>query len=70
MQLQGAADKLREEIGGGPPRDKTFPPDPVGDAREAIGEAAVARALDEGRQLGVDAAFELAFGRGNGLPAA
>ena len=60
MKLEGAARKLRDDIGGGPPRDKTVLIDPVEAARASIGDQATDTALAAGRALSSDEAIELA----------
>lgn len=49
VQILGGVDAIRERIGGGPPPEWIRLGDPVGDARSAVGDERVERALAEGR---------------------
>lgn len=61
VRLWGAAERLQEELGGGPWPEATMKVgDPVDVARSAIGEDAVEKGLSEGRAMTVDEAIRFA----------
>ena len=64
VRLAGAADALREQLGGRAPLDflAGFLGDPEAESRAHLPEAAAARAFAEGRALTVDAALATATG--------
>lgn len=64
VRLAGAADALREQLGGRAPLDflAGFLGDPEAESRAHLPEAAAARAFAEGRALSVDAALAMATG--------
>ena len=64
VRLAGAADALREQLGGRAPLDflAGFLGDPEAESRAHLPEAAAARAFAEGRALSVDAALATATG--------
>ena len=64
MRLHGAAQRLRDEISGGPPPDRTIVVDAVAVAREKIGEDETNAAIAEGRQLDPEEALASAVARG------
>jgi predicted ATPase/class 3 adenylate cyclase len=59
VRLAGAADALREQVGGRAPLDflASFLGDPEAEARERLPEEVARRAWEEGRRSGVDAAL-------------
>jgi predicted ATPase/class 3 adenylate cyclase len=61
VRLYGAADALRERIGGGPPRATMMLGEPLDAARAAIGDTAVDEALAAGRSMQMDDAISLAL---------
>ncbi|MDF2743499.1 MAG: transcriptional regulator, LuxR family, partial [Actinomycetia bacterium] len=64
VRLAGAADALREQLGGRAPLDflAGFLGDPEAESRAHLPEATAARAFAEGRALSVDAALAMATG--------
>jgi predicted ATPase/class 3 adenylate cyclase len=62
VRLAGAADALREQVGGRAPLDflAGFLGDPEAEARAHLSEEAARRAWEEGRRSGVDAALDRA----------
>ena len=64
VRLAGAAESLREQVGGRAPLEflAGFLGDPEAEARARLPEAAAQRAWEEGRSLSVDAALALATG--------
>ena len=64
VRLAGAADALREQVGGRAPLDflAGFLGDPEAESRAHLPEATAARAFAEGRALSVDAALAMATG--------
>jgi predicted ATPase/class 3 adenylate cyclase len=62
IRLAGAAESLREQVGGRPPLDflAGFLGDPDAEARASLPEDAARAAWEEGRRLGVDEALALA----------
>jgi class 3 adenylate cyclase len=61
VRLVAAAHAARESLGGGPPPEWLMPADVVGEARKAIGDEAVDRALEEGRAMSPDQAADYAL---------
>jgi predicted ATPase/class 3 adenylate cyclase len=62
-RLYGAAQRMREELGGGPPISALFPPDVWDVAQAALGSRErFDELVAEGRALGTDAAVALAMG--------
>jgi predicted ATPase/class 3 adenylate cyclase len=61
VRLLGANDAIRERLGGGPPPEWLRLGDPLSEARTRLGDDAYERAWNEGRQLTVDEAVELAL---------
>jgi predicted ATPase/class 3 adenylate cyclase len=59
-RLFGAGEAIRESIGGGYPTEAVMLGDPVGAARQAIGDEAADRALAEGRAMSRDEAVAYA----------
>lgn len=51
VRFLGAAQAIREELGGGPPPEWLLPADVLGEARRALGDEAVQRALAKGRAM-------------------
>jgi predicted ATPase/class 3 adenylate cyclase len=64
MRLVGAAESLRERVGGGAPINflAGFMGDPEAEARAHLSQEAAQRAIKEGRTMSVDAAVALAVG--------
>jgi predicted ATPase len=64
MRLIGAAESLRERVGGGAPINflAGFMGDPEAEARAHLSQEAAQRAIKEGRTMSVDAALALAVG--------
>jgi predicted ATPase/class 3 adenylate cyclase len=64
MRLVGAAESLRERVGGGAPINflAGFMGDPEAEARGHLSQEAAQRAIKEGRTMSVDAALALAVG--------
>ena len=64
MRLVGAAESLRERVGGGAPINflAGFMGDPEAEARAHLSRQAAQRAINEGRAMSVDAALALAVG--------
>jgi predicted ATPase/class 3 adenylate cyclase len=64
VRLAGAADTLREQLGGRAPLDflAGFVGDPEAESRAQLPQAEAARAFEEGRALSVDAALAMATG--------
>ena len=64
MRLIGAAESLRERVGGGAPINflAGFMGDPEAEARGHLSQEAAQRAIKEGRTMSVDAALALAVG--------
>jgi tetratricopeptide (TPR) repeat protein len=64
MRLIGAAESLRERVGGGAPINflAGFMGDPAAEARAHLSQEAAQRAIKEGRTMSVDAALALAVG--------
>jgi len=64
LRLAGAAESLREKIGGGPPHGfgGMLEGDPAAEARRELPEAEAERSWQEGRNLDVDEALALARG--------
>ena len=64
MRLIGAAEFLRERVGGGAPINflAGFMGDPETEARAHLSQEAAQRAIAEGRTMSVDAALALAVG--------
>ena len=62
LRLAGAAESLREKIGGGPPQGfgGMLEGDPAAEARSQLPEAEAERSWQEGRHLDVDEASALA----------
>jgi tetratricopeptide (TPR) repeat protein len=60
LRLLGSSEAIREEIGGGYPAEAVMLGDPVGAARQAIGDEATDRALAEGRAMSRDDAVAYA----------
>ncbi len=62
LRLAGAAESLREKIGGGPPQGfgGMLEGDPAAEARRQLPEAEAERTWQEGRSLGVEEAVALA----------
>ena len=62
LRLAGAAESLREKIGGGPPQGfgGMLEGDPAAEARRELPEAEAERSWQEGRNLDVDEALALA----------
>jgi predicted ATPase/class 3 adenylate cyclase len=60
VRLAGAAESLREQVGGRPPLDflAGFVGDPEAEARARLPADAAQQAWEEGRHMGVDAALE------------
>ena len=65
MRLVGAAESLRERVGGGAPLEflAGFMGDPEAEARAHLSPEAAQRAFQEGRTMSVDAALALAVGQ-------
>jgi predicted ATPase/class 3 adenylate cyclase len=61
LRFAGAAESLREKIGGGPPQGfgGMLEGDPAAEARRQLPEAEAERCWQEGRNLGVEEAFAL-----------
>jgi tetratricopeptide (TPR) repeat protein len=68
VRLAGAAESLREQVGGRPPLDflAGFLGDPEAEARARLPADAAEAAWEEGRRLSVDAALGLAMAQGPG----
>jgi predicted ATPase/class 3 adenylate cyclase len=64
MRLVGAAESLRERVGGGAPINflAGFMGDPEAEARAHLSQQAAQRVINEGRAMSVDAALALAIG--------
>jgi predicted ATPase/class 3 adenylate cyclase len=62
VRLVGAARAARDVLGGGPPPEWLMPADVVGEAKTAIGEEAVERALAQGRAMSPSQAADYALG--------
>jgi hypothetical protein len=62
LRFAGAAESLREKIGGGPPPGfgGMLEGDPAEEARSRLGDAEAERSWQEGRDLDVDAALAIA----------
>jgi tetratricopeptide (TPR) repeat protein len=60
-RLSGAAAKIRDTIGGGAPPTAYMFEDPIPAARAAIGDGAVDRLIQEGREMGLDKAVAYAL---------
>jgi tetratricopeptide (TPR) repeat protein len=65
MRLVGAAESLRERVGGGAPINflAGFMGDPEAEARAHLSQEAAQRAIKEGRTMSMDAAVALAVGQ-------
>jgi hypothetical protein len=68
VRLAGAAESLREQVGGRPPLDflAGFLGDPEAEARARLPADAAEAAWEEGRRLSMDAALGLAMAQGPG----
>jgi predicted ATPase len=64
VRLVGAAQAARDALGGGPPPEWLMAADVIGEARKAIGDEAVQRALEEGRAMSPNQAADHALGDG------
>ncbi|HZD22650.1 MAG TPA: adenylate/guanylate cyclase domain-containing protein [Acidimicrobiia bacterium] len=62
LRLAGASEKLRKELGGGPPTDflRVLVGDPVGEARSRLPTETAERVWEEGRALSMEEAVALA----------
>jgi predicted ATPase/class 3 adenylate cyclase len=65
LRFAGAADSLRERIGGGPPQGfgGMLEGDPATEARSQLADAEAERSWQDGRSLDVEGAVDLALGR-------
>jgi tetratricopeptide (TPR) repeat protein len=60
LRLFGAASAIKDRVAGIPPMVTLLLGDPVGPARQAMGEAAATKATEDGRAMDPDAAVEYA----------